>query len=151
MAFVNEKISAEDSEKYDLKEINNRMNGLRTPTSQWTIDKESKIWVRHFYRRADHTEPDGGYKGKDIWDYCWKGQLFSIETYYVQTKPQSGNNGTYYADIQILTINIPEELIPQKTLILQNLKQAFIVYAGGGIYSKAISCDIDLEYKGELI
>ncbi len=151
MAFVNEYISDEDFEKYNFEKINNRRNGGGNPAYDWTVDKDNEVWLRHFYKRQDHTAPDGGFTGENTWDFYWKGFLMSIETNYIDTKPHSSNHGIYYAHIQITSINIPECLSYQEIEILEDIKQAFIIYAGGGIFSKAIGCNIDLEYKGELI
>jgi hypothetical protein len=42
MAFVNEMISKEDFEKYDLEMINNRLP-YGSPNSHWTIDRERNV------------------------------------------------------------------------------------------------------------
>ena len=40
MAFVNEKISKEDREKYNIDQINMRWNGAGRPQRNWAIDRE---------------------------------------------------------------------------------------------------------------
>lgn len=151
MAFINERISKEHTEKYDLERLKNRLNGLGNPSRQWTVEIKREIWLRLFYAQHDHTTEPLGLTGKKIWDYYWKGTLMSVETFDEVTKPESENNGLYYAYLRLTAINIPAHLIPRQAMILQDLKQSFIAYAGAGIYSNAVNCQIDFEYKGVLI
>ncbi len=147
MAFVNEKISDEDFEKYNFEKINNRWNGGGNPAYDWTVDKDNEVWLRHFYTRQDHTLPDGGFRGEDIWDFYWKGLLMSVDTKKTNVKG-AGHNEHFSYTLNIVSINIPEEFEHNQTDILKSLYEAFIIYSAGVIFSEAASCHIDFKYKG---
>ncbi|WP_434641239.1 hypothetical protein ACMYSK_06705 [Klebsiella sp. I138] len=151
MAFVNEMISDDDWQRYDLDTVNRRMNGLHTPNFQWTIDREEAVWLRLFYIYSDYTADKPGRTGKQIWDYFWRGTLLSLETRELKTKPETDNDGVYYVHRRLLSINIPPELTAATEQILQDLKLAFTACSCAGIYSDGVPCQIDLEYRGQLI
>ncbi|GBU08390.1 hypothetical protein AwDysgo_17210 [Bacteroidales bacterium] len=151
MAFVNEQISKDDYKKYGLDILPDRLHGLGNPSRAWTIDKERDIWLRLFFAQHDHTADNPGYTGHRTWDFYWKGALMSVETFERQTKPSSENNSIYYAYIELKDIEIPNVYLSQKSVVLHDLKQAFVIYAGAGIYANTTSCMIDLEYRGKLV
>ncbi|WP_434778356.1 hypothetical protein [Neisseria sp. Ec49-e6-T10] len=145
MAFVNEYIPAEDFKKYDFDVINKRWNGVGNPARQWAINREKDIWLRKFYTVNDHTAPDGGYTGEIFWDFYWKGTLMSLKT--KKTNVKGGGIGEFLTyDLKVLEINIPSELSPQKEEIFQGIKDAFVAYAGGGIFSESIGCEINFDF-----
>ena len=79
MAFINEEISKEDREKYNIDQINMRWNGAGSPQRIWAIDREREIWLREFNSIIDRDN-NGAWDGRTVWDFYWKGILMSIKT-----------------------------------------------------------------------
>ena len=134
MAFVNEKISKEDWEKYNIDQINMRWNGLKTAGYQWAIDREREIWLRKFYESRDRDN-NGAWDGKTVWDFYWKGILMSIKT-------QRSNftfleNGGISMRYKLLELYIPPEGRDQdREEILADIAEAFATYGSAGIYDE---------------
>jgi hypothetical protein len=147
MAYVNEKISTEDWEKYNLSNIDKRWGGAAF-TDHWTIDKERGIWFRLYHSMSDRE--NSGAEVCTYWNFYWKGSLILVETKTI-------NKGrfdccVYYAYFKVLNIEIPKEIEQYKQEIFKDLKEAFEASnAGGGIYSNANGFKVDLEYEGKLI
>jgi hypothetical protein len=149
MAFVNEMISKEDFEKYDLETINNRLP-YGSPNDHWTIDRERGIWFRKYYTSVDRE--NSGAELYTVWDFYWEGSLISVKTEYIKKISPFESNKEYYAHILLLDIKIPKEIEQYKQKIFKDLEKVFEASnGGGGIYSRADSYKVDLEYKGELI
>jgi hypothetical protein len=169
MAFVNEEISQEDYDKYNIEKFNNK-NGWRGGSRHWTIDRDRDIWFRKFRKFAD-IENDGA-EIDTTWDFYWKRTLITIVTKALK-RGYLEEAKEYYAHIKILDIyttreenyhnnediehnkilvDFPEELEEHKQEILKDLKEVFEASNGGnGIYSNANGYKIDLEYEGELV
>jgi hypothetical protein len=153
MAFVNEMISEEDWDKYNLSNIDKRWGGGQL-TEDWTIDRERGIWFR-LYRSVGDIENSGA-EVCTYWNFYWKGSLILVETKTLKKiPPATKNSGTFYCYIEILDIEIPKEIEQHKQEIFKDLKEAFEVSQMGlGVYirdDEDIVCKVDLEYKGELI
>jgi hypothetical protein len=146
MAYVNEKISEEDFEKYNLAAIRKRLP-YGSPNDHWAIDREKDIWFRKYYTSIDIE--NSGAESYIVWDFYWKGSLVSVDT---ETIDKGRFDGIYYAHMKILNIEIPDNILRYKTQILKDLKEIFEASnAGGGIYSNANGFKVDLEYEGQLI
>jgi len=78
MAFINEYISDEDVEKYNLKELIDKYKRYtyspRLDNISWTVDKENDIWLIWFGREHD-PEMDHGFTREHIFVLYYKGQL----------------------------------------------------------------------------
>ena len=132
MAFINEKISKEDREKYNIDQINMRWNGAGSPQRIWAIDREREIWLREFNRIIDRDD-NGAWDGRTVWDFYWKGILMSIKT-------QRSNftfleNNSTSMTYQLLELYIPVE---NKDIniddVLVDMAEAFSTYGSVGIY-----------------
>ena len=130
MAFVNEKISKEDREKYNIDQINMRWNGIGTRQRDWAIDREREIWLREFNRIIDRDD-NGAWDGRTVWDFYWKGILMSIKT-------QRSNftfleNNSTSMTYQLLELYIPVE---NKDIniddVLVDMAEAFSTYGSVG-------------------
>ena len=132
MAFVNEEISKEDWEKYNIDQINMRWNGAGNPESHWVIDSEREIWLRKFYEDRDRDN-NGAWDGKTVWDFYWKGILMSIKTQRSDfTFLENNSTSMTY---QLLELYIPVE---NKDIniedVLVDMAEAFSTYGSVGIY-----------------
>jgi len=72
MAFVNERISAEDAEEYGIDEINKDFIMGPGAAYYWTIDRDKNIYFR--WMKGDREEPT-----EQQISFFWKGALFHIE------------------------------------------------------------------------
>ena len=133
MAFVNEKISKEDWEKYNIDQINMRWNGAGRPQNDWAIDREREIWLREFDRTIDRDD-NGAWDGKTVWDFYWKGILMSIKTQ--MTDINFLEDGGISMDYKLLELYIPtENKDVSLEKILADMAEAFKTYGSAGIYS----------------
>ncbi|MDR0467384.1 MAG: hypothetical protein LBG67_00870 [Campylobacteraceae bacterium] len=150
MAYVNEKISDEDYEKYNLAEIDKRLR-ISNPSSAWTIDREREIWLRLYRQTTDRD--NFGEEIYTIWDFYRKGYLISVKTEGIKWVHDKERNEVYQY-LKILSLEIPKEIENEKEQILKELKKAF-EESGGNPYSRIRGSNathkIDLEYNGELI
>ena len=139
MAFINEKISKEDREKYNIDQINMRWNGAGSPQRDWAIDREREIWLREFNRIIDRDD-NGAWDGRTVWDFYWKGILMSIKTqrsnFIHLNKERSEVAMTY----QLLELYIPVENknIDIETVLI-DMAESFATYGSSGIYGQYIN------------
>lgn len=150
MAFVNEYIPQEDFEKYDFKTI----NGFSNPAGYWVIDRDREIWLRKFDEERTFDEFGdwrGGMSGKRTWNFYWKGVLMKVITQRI-TFTGGGIDEPCWIKLKLLSINLPENLKTQRTIILKDLEKAFVGYREEGIFSESSSFSLTFdtsEIKGE--
>ncbi|MDR0408507.1 MAG: hypothetical protein LBH45_06310 [Campylobacteraceae bacterium] len=162
MAFVNEEISKEQHEVYNIKEIDARL-GFGTPIMDWTIDKERDIWLRLCYKHMSMESTISA-----MWNFYWKSVQFTV---FIKQPPlpQQKVGIENYAYIKILDFYIgdkyrhrdinsfspdglPREIAYQKRQILREFKEALeISNVGLGIASTTGKYTIDLIYEEKLI
>jgi hypothetical protein len=148
MAFVNEEISQEDYNKYDIGQFVKRF-GFLSPNGDWTIDRDRDIWFRLYHEMSD-IENDGAEMWTS-WGFYWKGFFVTLDTKFLE-KGCVKVRDEYYAYIKILDIDIPQEAEQYKQEILKDLKKVFEASnAGNGIHSRANGYRVDLEYEGKLV
>ena len=141
MPYINEEISEQDYEKYNLED---------GTSEEWAIDRERGIWFRELHELVDREE-DLGAEINTEWQFYWKGALIELTTKFLNKK-FTEDIAEYYAYIKILDINIPKELEQYKEEMLKELKEAFeALNADVGIDDEIKACRVDLEYEGKLI
>lgn len=128
MAFVTEKISLQDIEKYGLLEINESLK--TTNLYEWTIDRERNIYLRYV---GSHWQTP-----EDIqFSFYWRGRLLRIDLRSLSFKGEQ-NRPLY----QIWEVNshlrsglfwLPQELETQRTEITADLKEAVTAQRTAGI------------------
>ena len=139
MAFVNEKISKEDREKYNIDQINMRWNGAGSPQRIWAIDREREIWLREFDRTIDRDD-NGAWDGRTVWDFYWKGILMSIKTQRTNFTYLNKERSEVAMTHQLLELYIPPEGRDQdRKEILADIAEAFATYGSLGIYDVYIN------------
>jgi hypothetical protein len=121
MAFVNEKISAEDAAKIDWSKFT---AGGFEPIGpyKWTIDRDKDVFLVRL-----RTMPEfPNYMG-----LCWKGELIIINAFQrLKNEPGSKMSNVSW---DIVRIHIPPALMYQRQTIISDLKEALDVY--GYLYS----------------
>lgn len=123
MTFVNEIISEEDYEKYNLKQLDKRLP-WSSPTRCWTINRDENIWIRDYYTPIDRDE--GCISGATIYDYWWKGTPLVVEATksIVSDKIQDGIR--YRINLyDIVSLTMPETLNEKQQEIISDLRHLF--------------------------
>ncbi len=96
MAFVNEYISPEDRERYQLDEFEKRLY-LINPQRDWAIDRERDIFLRVINpaaRKSEPGDPDARYE-KDF-QYHWRGYDYLVSTRLLSAKELYEFNGEIF-------------------------------------------------------
>jgi hypothetical protein len=136
MAFVNEFISLEDVEKYGIKAIDRRFLKV-TFEPDWTIDRERNVYLRFVgsgrEEFADH---------KDCTLY-WRGSLLLAQLEQKISISPDGEKSRHYT---LLQLDLPEEYESLQAEIILALKEALIVYQGGGVYSSQKQCATSFDF-----
>jgi hypothetical protein len=137
MAFVNEYISPEDVEKYQLEKIDKRFVVGGTNARDWTIDRARDIYIRNVAAgREDwrsHTE----------WTLYWKGDLIYVELELLTGGGGRGEPG--WSHWKLNELEIPEHLHSHKGEILSDLKSALEAYKDGGVFSSCTDYKVILD------
>jgi hypothetical protein len=125
MAFVNEYISDEDIEKYDIEELNKKFH-IANYKSTWTVNHEKDIYLRHVRRgREEHSDEHKYY-------FYWQGQLIDV----VLKQIGGGElNGPQWYEYELLHISISKEHEQSKPQIIAALKEALTAYKSSGLFS----------------
>lgn len=144
MTFLNEYIPEADYKKYGFERLNKRPRKAGTaPSDDWTIDRDSDVWLRMFYTEMDHTDLRGGFTGISMWDLWWKGALISVT---LETIESGGGIGKHcWSRKRIVAIDIPKSLESQRIQILKDLEAALVAYRDGGVLSGATTYSLVLD------
>jgi hypothetical protein len=163
MAFVNEYIPKEDFEKYGIHEIDRQAPARSNNRRDWTIDRERDIYLRQVSTGSfDDEETHISW-----WTFYWKGTLLWFRREPLGTSVM-GADGMRHASSRIYFLNVPEapetprqeiisimrsqkselpeSLEAQRPEIYQDLRDAFNIYGGGGVYYANTDYVHDLEF-----
>ena len=155
MAFVNEYISKEDIEKYDIFGIRNKfLTGSYQITKErekhfnltWVINRERKIWFCYAGRVIDQDLDFGQGTGEEIWYLNYKGTNLEVrlqrgkESFTIKERP--------YIKHWIFLSVTPEFLDDVSNKELKNIiKEALDVYGTRGISSQVDRKNIELTFE----
>lgn len=140
MAYINEYISKQDFEKYNIQDLMDTPAAGPLSSRGWTIDRETCSWL---YRYAIGIDRDEGYKPFDYWYFFWQEHLMHLTTEVLESK--GGGKGQHYqARLKLIEINLPPTLISQKNKILSDLQAALSVYGPGGMTGRSLSSNVEL-------
>ena len=166
MAFVNEWVSKDDIEKYELEKfykicsqknnnyipvINNFQNKI-----QWTVDRNRDIWLTKICINKI-TDVPPVYPGDDIYLLYNKGKYFEV-----MTKKNSKESSTKYSDkpfkirldiLSISPLNLNSFRIKE---IVRLIQEAMETYGLDGVVQydrfpmkEGLDLDIQVRYRGE--
>jgi hypothetical protein len=160
MAFVNERITGDDWERYNIPEIDRRIvPGQYSPPCTCTIDHDRDIYLlnaaenREMRPGSDHRWPTG----LCGWVFMWHGHELWGEATRLAGGGESRGHGWGHLrltslelmDKEIRTLGgtrrLPPELMPHREEILKDLYEALRVYKVSGIFSKYTRFDLKLE------
>lgn len=155
MAFVNEYISKEDIEKYDIFGIRNKFlsewdkitkEDEKNYKLSWVIDRERDIWFCYAGRVIDQDLDFGQGTGEVIWYLNYKGKNLEVrlqrgkESFTIKERP--------YIKHWIFLSITPESLDDISNKELRNIiKEALDVYGTRGMSSQVDRKDINLTFE----
>ena len=144
MTFINEYISNEDFEKYNIQAIEDNFVLGNSSSNSWTVDKENNIFLKKI---ANSRIDDYGTTWVH-WAYFFEGKLYVITTIIVDSnKAKRGED--YWVHKKIIGLNVwgrdgnlsneqGEELLPF-------IEEAFVAYGKSGVYSSSGGFELKLE------
>lgn len=137
MAFVNERISAEDAEKYGIDEINKDFIMGPGAAHLWTIDREKNVYLRRIKNNQDEpTEHEVS--------FFWKGALFHIDfkvTGRGEKTAEGWKSGTHWSWNDMRCPNNPNDQVvldEHRQEILADQKEVLTAYKDIGALSKMV-------------
>ncbi len=155
MGFINEYISKENIEKYDIFGIRNKFLSERDKITkddeknyktQWIIDRERDIWFCYAGRVIDQDLDFGQGTGEVIWYLNYKGKNLEVR---LQRGRNSGSikEKPYIKHWIFLSIT-PESLNDVSNKELRNIiKEALDAYGTNGIASQVEKQNIKFRFE----
>ncbi|MDH1261625.1 hypothetical protein [Pseudomonas sp. GD03944] len=147
MNFVNEYISKDDMDKFQIKDIDRRVRRYqRTNADTWTVDRESGTYLRCVARGGEDQ------LGESAWTFYWQGELLWIELKILDIS-SNGRNAPAWSHKKVMKLcvmgensdHLSERLSIQKNRILEDLEAALLAYKDGGVYASATTYTFKLE------
>lgn len=138
MGFVNENATEKVVEKYNLKEVLYKFGRGPAPIYNITINHEKDIYLS---KLRSGREMEAG-----IWTFLfyWKGHAWDFDVGVV------GEGGAFKADSWLkyvnLNLRLPKELQAQKEDVINDIKEALIVYQEAGTLSRTTSMTITFAF-----
>lgn len=133
MGFVNERISAEDAEKYGLESIDQSYMS-RTRARSWTIDRDRNMYLRNV---AAEREERQGYQ---TWNFYWNGDLIEFVQYVsdiAKNPDRTWAKATWNIErYGILDRSRRKEFLAREDQFFDILREALMVYQLGGVFMK---------------
>ncbi|MDR0762255.1 MAG: hypothetical protein LBF13_04325 [Campylobacteraceae bacterium] len=159
MAFVNEEISKEQYETYNMKATDVKWR-FAVPIMDWTIDKDRDIWLRLCCKHIDVNDAKDEINA--AWNFYWKGAFFTVFTkqlqildncahikildMYIGDRYRQGNVN------KLFPVEFPKEFASSKKQILKDFKEALEVSnIGLGMAWAADRYKVELIYEGRTI
>jgi hypothetical protein len=150
MPFVNELIPVEDIEKYQLAEIDEKFVVGGTRSRQWTIDRDRDIYLRNVARGAG-SELE--IRNQHKWIFYWKGYELTLRLDLIAGSGEVGEPARYHR--RLMWVNgsngLPASLKPHAKEILNDLKEALLIYKDFGIYSESTEFSLTLDLGEECV
>ena len=148
MAFVNEYISPEDRQKYDIDELNKFYHRMFLPMgsgNSWTIDRERNCYLR-FVKLGRWCE-EGGEERISYFSFYWNDVVRVI-----RFQSESGGSGRqaliwkkkYY--LKKITPPIDDLNASQKEQFFAVLKEALIAFRDFGVLSEAPQFEASFDF-----
>ena len=107
MAFINEYISEEDIEKYDLKKLIEKYKRYTYSPDiddiDWTIDRENDIWLIFFGREHD-PEMDHGFTREHIFVLYYKGHIIEARLWLEEDSSFNISTRPYIINWKLLVL-----------------------------------------------
>lgn len=137
MPFVNARISPEDRVKYRLDEEERRFGG-DSPQLDWVIDRERDIYLR--------CVRSGGPWASHMFTYAlyWKGQVARFDITLLSASPLVDGHASSHQ--KVTKVVLPPSLEGERQQILDTLRDALTAQKDGGLYSRAKTYSLKLDF-----
>ncbi len=145
MAFFNERISAEDADKYGIAEINKHFFFGPNAVHDWTIDRTKNVYLR--LMKNDREKPT-----EYEVSFFWKNALFHIDLKVTGggEKAAEGWKGwTHWAWNGMRRPKNPDDqaiLDAHRAEILADLKDALTAFKDAGVYSRRVESTTTFDF-----
>ncbi|MFA0923718.1 hypothetical protein [Xanthomonas fragariae] len=146
MAFINEFITSEDIEKYELESIDKKFIFGGSSSRDWVIDREREMYLRNV-AHGGAAEPE--VRNQTKWSFYWRGELVILRLDLMESGGES--KGAGWSHWKLVWINEGKGLPPHLKIncasFIEDLKSALTAHNGfGGAYSKYTdySAEIDV-------
>ena len=136
MTFINERISVEDKQKYNLEDIQAKHGFDWTKITDWTIDRDTSSFLSRVWRGREQT-------GKSTWIFFWQSESLLVELEVLEAKGVRGGAG--WTHWRVREIELPASLINRKEEVLEHLKEALTAYKDAGLYSATTDFTVTLD------
>jgi hypothetical protein len=150
MSFVNEYISPEDVEKYQLKAIDDRTHIGRTKARDWTIDRQRNIYLRNI-AIGGGADPD--IRNRTEWTFYWHDEPLTLRLDLLEGSGGRGEPG--WSHWLLVRVNgsygLPSSLKTHKVQFLADLKDALVTYKDFGVYSTNTDYSVTLDIADECV
>ena len=141
MAFVNEYISEEEKKKHNFVESN---HFYASPPTSWTVDHERNMFLvkRWVNAREPWVDP-----GITKWAFYWHGCLLDIEIYTIENgQDATETHGWTHKRINSIK-GLPTDQKIDRTLIVNDLREAFTASKGRVVYSPYQTYTVTLDVE----
>jgi len=139
MAFINEYISEEDIEKYDLKKLIEKYkrynSSPRLDDIEWTIDKENDIWLIFFGREHD-PKMDHGFTKEHIFILYYKGKYIEARLWGEVNGSLKNLSNPFFVDWKLLSLSPNSFKNLDTEIIKQVLCDALKIYGRFGMFDQ---------------
>ncbi len=139
MPFVNEYISAEDFEKYQLREIDKHhvVGGVNART--WTVDSVRDMYLR---KLANGREE---FSHQMEWTFYWRGQAHTLRMDILDTKGRPNEPGwSRWSLLRVNATDAPAGIPEPADEFLADLKDALLARKDGGVFSRSTDYSVEL-------
>lgn len=135
MTFINEYISIQDIEKYQIKAVDKSfLKDEEHP--QWTIDRDRDIYLRYISNEREELS------NRLTYYFFWKGSpiVVTIDAY-------TNNIGSeLHWHYELRKIDIPPLSISSKDHIIDDLKEALKTHGVRGVYSNNRKFTVNFDF-----
>ena len=126
MVFVSERVRTEDAQKYGTQQVH--------LDSQWTVDRENRIWLSKIRDSGDPREPNED-RSHSYWNFYWKGHYITLWMHTDVRKGWGRPGEPCHDHRRLSSIDLPVAAEPYRTQILKDLEAAFLAYKDYGYLS----------------
>lgn len=130
MPFENERITAEDYELYQLASIDRHYVPMSNCSSQWAIDRSRLVHMR----KVSRTVPPEMGPHTPFWLLFWKTAYVIFEVSHLE---HASKDNCWTAHVALTRLEIPEQLLANRSEIVKDIKAALQVYGTGGVLCDA--------------
>lgn len=139
MPFVNERIPAEDFERYQLREIDKHhvVGGVYART--WTVDRERGMYLRQLANGREE------FSHEMVWTFYWRGRAYKLRMDILDTTGRPNEPGwSRWSLIRVNATDAPAGIPEPAAEFVADLKDALLARKDGGFFSRSTDYSVEL-------